>query len=172
MGMMFLILSIPLMALAAVVIQASSPGPVLLAQPRVGLRRKIFRMYKFRTMHYFSGGQGPMTELRIIPACAFLRKYSIDELPQFINVIMGDMTLVGPRPDEPQYVEKYPDIGFARFAVKPGLTGLHQIECRDRASWQVGFRWDLEYLKRRSLRLDLAILLKTIPAVISGKGAS
>lgn len=170
-GGLLLLLSLPVMALAALVIWAASKGPVLLAQPRVGLNRRIFRMYKFRTMYDVSAEPQRPPDT-VVPACAFLRKFSIDELPQFVNVIAGDMTLVGPRPDEPQYVEKYPEIGFARFTVKPGLTGLHQIECRHRASWQVGFQWDLEYLKRRSLQLDLAILLKTIPAVISGKGAS
>lgn len=172
-GFILLILSLPVIAVAVAVIRLSSKGPAILAQPRVGLNGRVFKMYKLRTM-YWTGDleTAAETEPRVIPLCSAFRKFSIDELPQFLSVIRGDMSLVGPRPDEPRYVAAYPPEGRRRFAVKPGMTGLHQIECRRSSSWQVGFRWDMEYIARRSLWFDVWILLRTIPAVLSGKDAS
>lgn len=173
---------------AAVLVKLSSRGPVLFRQQRVGLNGKTFWYYKFRTMYVGDDsqerrlryarlvqGDAPagkiVNESRITQVGRFLRKSSIDELPQLINVIKGEMSLVGPRPSIPYEVEFFDAWHMERFRVKPGMTGLWQVNGRAEVAFREMIRWDLTYVRNRSLWLDTKILLKTVPAVLSGRGA-
>jgi lipopolysaccharide/colanic/teichoic acid biosynthesis glycosyltransferase len=192
---MALIVLSPLMAVLALLIKLSSKGPVLFRQSRVGYRGKHFTFLKFRTMRVsndcsvheefiqrFIGGEldsvGPSTvfkikdDPRVTQIGRLLRKISLDELPQFWNVLMGEMSLVGPRPPIPYEVEYY-DIWHRRriLEVKPGLTGLWQVKGRSRTTFNDMVRLDLQYAKSWSIWLDLKILFETPLAMISGDGA-
>ena len=194
-GMGLLVLS-PLFILLAVLIRRDSTGPALFRQTRIGRFGKPFTCYKFRTMYQDASeqahrayieaySQGQVTaadnpaapfklqgDPRITPLGRFLRRSSLDELPQLINVLMGDMSLVGPRPDVAYSVALYKDWHKLRLATQPGLTGLWQVKGRGRVSYEEGMRLDCEYVQRQCLRLDLEILLMTIPAVVSMRGAA
>lgn len=168
-------------------IRLTSPGPVLFRQRRCGLNGAPFTMLKFRTM--VSNAEqlkqelaalnemgGPVFKVsndpRITPVGRFLRKFSIDELPQLFNVLRGEMSLVGPRPLLPCDFQRFPrQEQMRRFAVRPGITGLWQVRGRSRCSDAERIRLDLEYVDRRSLWLDLRILARTIPVVFSARGA-
>ncbi len=169
------IISLPLWLIIAVAIKIDSRGPIIFKQKRVGKNGKIFTMYKFRTMYADVNPyeEAPFNEndSRITPVGKFLRKTSLDELPQLINVIKGDMSLVGPRPEMPFIVEKYTPWQRKRLEVKPGLTGLWQVVGRKRLPLHLNLEYDFYYIKHRSILFDLLILIKTIPAVIFGKGA-
>ena len=177
---------IPLTAIIAVGIKLSSKGPVFFKQARVGQNGRLFILYKFRSMYenadeikqslgHMNEAEGPIFKIkrdpRITKLGAILRKTSLDELPQFINVLRGEMSLVGPRPPLPLEVDKYTDYQRGRLAVRPGLTCLWQVQGRSSVSFDRWVELDLEYIRRQSLWLDLAILLKTIPAVLKGTGA-
>lgn len=186
----------PLLALIALAVRIDSRGPVLFRQLRVGRGLEPFTVNKFRTMHDGVGHDthrafvlgliagerperpdgGPRFKLvgdeRVTRLGRLLRQSSLDELPQLWNVLRGDMSLVGPRPPIPYEVEHYPAHWFARFAVKPGLTGLWQVSGRSDLTLEQMIALDVEYSERRSLRLNLSILARTVPAVLSGKGAS
>lgn len=177
---------IPLTAIIAAGIKLSSKGPVLFKQPRVGQNGRPFILYKFRSMYenadeikqslgHMNEAEGPIFKIkrdpRITKLGAILRKTSLDELPQFINVLRGEMSLVGPRPPLPLEVDKYTDYQRGRLAVRPGLTCLWQVQGRSSVSFDRWVELDLEYIRRQSLLLDLTILLKTIPAVLKGTGA-
>jgi exopolysaccharide biosynthesis polyprenyl glycosylphosphotransferase len=177
---------IPLALIVAIVIKLNSKGPVFFKQARVGRNGSLFTLYKFRSMHqnadrikqslgHMNEAEGPVFKIkrdpRITRVGAILRKTSLDELPQFINVLRGEMSLVGPRPPLPQEVERYTDYQRGRLAVKPGLTCLWQVQGRSSVSFDRWVELDLEYIRRQSLWLDLTILLKTIPAVLKGTGA-
>jgi lipopolysaccharide/colanic/teichoic acid biosynthesis glycosyltransferase len=186
----------PLLALIALAVRLDSPGPTLFRQLRVGRRERPFTVNKFRTMHNGVGhdkhrafvlgliageepeprADGPRFKLpvdeRVTRTGRFLRRSSLDELPQLWNVLRGDMSLVGPRPPIPYEVEHYPAHWFARFAVKPGLTGLWQVSGRSELTLEQMIELDIEYVQRRSLRLNLSILVRTLPAVLSTRGAS
>ncbi|MCX7907491.1 MAG: sugar transferase [Bacteroidetes bacterium] len=183
-----LILLLPLMLLIALLIRLTSPGaPALYVQDRVGYHKRIFRMYKFRTMvpnaeqlqqelEELNEADGPVFKIRNDPRITsigrFLRKHSLDELPQLINVLLGDMSLVGPRPLPLRDYQRFTDPRYKRrFAVKPGLTCLWQISGRSDLRFEEWIRLDLAYVDNWSLALDLRILLKTIPVVLLGKGA-
>jgi lipopolysaccharide/colanic/teichoic acid biosynthesis glycosyltransferase len=181
----------PLMALIALLVRATSPGPALFRQTRVGYRGQPFVMLKFRSMtancpddihRAFVGqmlrGEDPRpsqqdgvfklaADHRVTRLGHFLRVTSLDELPQFINVLRGDMALVGPRPALAWEVELYQPHHHERFKVKPGITGLWQVSGRCRLSMVEALDLDVEYVHRRNLALDLWILLKTLPAVLS-----
>ena len=178
----------PLIVAIALLVKADSPGPVLFRQTRVGRGQKPFRVAKFRTMHHGadhdvhrdymlalieSGMPAPKLagDTRVTRFGAFLRATSLDELPQLWNVLRGDMSLVGPRPPIPYEVERYPAHWFARFEVKPGVTGLWQVNGRSEVSLEQMIELDLDYVQRRSLLLNLWILLRTIPAVLTRRGA-
>jgi lipopolysaccharide/colanic/teichoic acid biosynthesis glycosyltransferase len=182
----------PLLALVALIIRLDSPGPALYRQRRVGLNLNSFPVAKFRTMHEGVGSavhrahvermispgerdSRPMSKLeednRVTRVGAFLRRASIDELPQLWNVVRGQMSLVGPRPPIQYEVDRYPAEAFRRFAVRPGLTGLWQVQGRSLLSFQEMIELDTAYVERRSLPLNLKILLLTLPAVLHGKGA-
>jgi exopolysaccharide biosynthesis polyprenyl glycosylphosphotransferase len=183
-----LVIAAPFMAIAALIIRATSKGPVIFRQQRAGRFGKPFVMYKFRSMtddaemrraelEPFNQMHGPVFKVesdpRITPFGRWLRRTSFDELPQLVNVLMGDMSLVGPRPLPIYEVEKFENTAQRRrLSVKPGLTCLWQISgrntVRDFRDW---VRLDLDYIDRWSLALDLKILLRTIPAVIMGLGA-
>jgi len=178
----------PLLLLLALLVKWTSPGPVLFRQKRAGLNGRSFTMLKFRTMvsnaeqlkqelEALNEMSGPVFKVtndpRITPIGRFLRKYSLDELPQLFNVLAGDMSLVGPRPLPVDEVARFDDMAHRRrLSVRPGLTCLWQVsgrnDVKDFAEW---VRLDLEYIDNWSLWLDLRILLKTIPAVFSGSGA-
>ena len=177
----------PLLLLAALAVRLTSSGPAIFTQQRHGFGKRRFKMYKFRTMvqnaealqsqlEDKNEAQGPIFKIkndpRITPIGRFLRKTSIDELPQLINVLLGDMSLVGPRPMSERDVALFSEARLMRrFSVKPGLTCLWQINGRSNTNFDFWISQDLQYIDNWSLGLDLAILLKTVPAVVKGKGA-
>ena len=174
----------PLFALLAGYVRVVSPGPVIFRQKRVGLARKEFTFYKFRTMHHrneeevhshhakdFIYFDKPMTKLdgidpRIIKGGRILRKLAIDELPQLFNILKGDMSLVGPRPCIPYEADEYLQWHTDRFSILPGLTGLWQVSGKNKLTFQQMIRLDIEYSRKMSLLFDLWIILRTIPTVI------
>ncbi len=182
-----MILTSPLWLAAAVLIRATSKGPVLFRQKRVGRHGKLFTICKFRTMvtnadqlvHELSDqsfGQGPLFKIgddpRLTRVGRFLRKWSIDELPQLLNVVRGDMSLVGPRPMPATFDQSYyEDWHLQRLEVPPGITGLWQISGRSDLTFDECVRLDLFYIENWSVTYDLFILIKTIPAVLFGRGA-
>jgi lipopolysaccharide/colanic/teichoic acid biosynthesis glycosyltransferase len=177
----------PLFALIAIFVKLHDRGPVIFAQTRVGQFGRPFRLLKFRSMHVdaeqrlrdvlrFNELGGSVTfklrqDPRLTPVGRFLRKWSLDELPQLWNVFRGEMSLVGPRPALPREVARYSPLARRRLLAKPGITCLWQVGGRSEISFSGQVALDLEYIESQSLFLDLKILLKTIPAVISGKGA-
>ncbi len=177
----------PLLLLIGIVIKLESPGPVLFRQKRVGFVEKPFYMYKFRTMRKGSENQKghpqrvrdiasfvfnpPRRDLRVTPIGQVLRGTSLDEWPNLLNVIKGEMRLVGPRPDEPELVEQYLPIYHLRHWVKPGMTGLAQINGRSNLTYHQMMTYDLHYVKHHSWRLDLTILGRTPLAVVKKEGA-
>ncbi|MES2439809.1 MAG: sugar transferase [Verrucomicrobiota bacterium] len=177
----------PLMALVAVIIRITSPGPVFFAQDRVGMNQRRFRLYKFRSMvvdaderkkslAHLNELDGPAFKMvndpRITKVGRFIRKTSIDELPQLFNVLKGEMSLVGPRPPLPDEVSKYEWLFRRRLSVKPGITCVWQISGRSGTTFDEWMNMDKQYVENWSLLLDLKILLKTIPAVLLCRGAS
>ncbi len=176
----------PVMAIAALAVKVSSPGPVVFRQIRVGKGGRYFVCYKFRSMcvdaeyqkkqlMHLNEANGPVFKIkrdpRITPVGAFIRKFSIDELPQLFNVLRGEMSVVGPRPPIPAEVEQYTPLQRGRLAVKPGLTCLWQVSGRSNLSFEKWVELDLSYIQTMSFWNDLVIVLKTIPAVLMGSGA-
>ncbi|MFT3944223.1 MAG: sugar transferase [Ancrocorticia sp.] len=177
----------PVLALVALTIKVTSPGPVFFAHERIGQDGRPFRMLKFRSMVVNADAQlkklleeqgtadKPLFKVendpRITPIGHFIRRYSIDELPQLFNSLMGSMSLVGPRPQVAGEVALYDDTAFRRLMVKPGLTGLWQVSGRSDLSWEDAIRLDLYYVENWSLTGDLMILLKTFRAVLKSDGA-
>jgi exopolysaccharide biosynthesis polyprenyl glycosylphosphotransferase len=177
----------PLLAFAALLIKIDSPGPVLFRQVRVGLNKRRFQLLKFRTMvvgadHQQHGmeqlneANGPVFKIKDDPRITrlgkFLRRYSIDELPQLFNVLNGDMSLVGPRPLPVRDVERI-NVQWhkRRFSVKPGITCLWQVNGRSDVTFDHWVQLDLEYIDKWCLGLDIKILIKTVPVVLRGSGA-
>jgi exopolysaccharide biosynthesis polyprenyl glycosylphosphotransferase len=182
------VLTLPLMGLIALAIRLTSPGPVLFRQQRSGLHGRPFNMLKFRTMvtnaeqlkqelEALNEMSGPVFKLsndpRVTRVGRFLRRWSLDELPQLFNVLRGEMSLVGPRPLPVAEVERFDDpADRRRLSVKPGLTCLWQVGGRNEVRcFKDWVRLDLEYIDHWSLWLDLKILARTIPAVLRGTGA-
>jgi lipopolysaccharide/colanic/teichoic acid biosynthesis glycosyltransferase len=155
----------------AVAIKRTSPGPVFFRQERAGLHGRTFRVVKFRTMVDDPEGN-PLfpDDDRITSAGRWLRRLSLDELPQLVNVAAGDMSVVGPRPTLPYQVERYTDEQRRRLDVRPGLTGLAQLRGRNVITWGERIVYDLEYVDRQSLAYDLWLLVCTVPAVLGGHG--
>jgi exopolysaccharide biosynthesis polyprenyl glycosylphosphotransferase len=181
----------PAMALTAILIKLTSRGPVFFVQKRIGLNKRVFNIYKFRTMvadaerqlaeiEHLNEVSGPVFKIRrdprITPIGGFLRKTSIDELPQLFNVLKGDMSLVGPRPlqmrDYELLTQGGPDWQRCRFSVRPGITCLWQVNGRSAIPFEQWMELDQQYVHKWSLWLDLQILAKTIPAVLKGSGAA
>jgi lipopolysaccharide/colanic/teichoic acid biosynthesis glycosyltransferase len=190
-----LILLAPLLCAIAIAIRLDSPGPALFRQRRYGRDLKPFTVHKFRTMqngvpedHHREFVTGLISEgtprqaapprrykmtedPRVTSFGRFLRRSSLDELPQFWDVLRGEMSLVGPRPPIPYEVEQYPPHWLARFAVKPGVTGLWQVNGRSDVTLEEMVRLDIEYIRRRSVWLNVIIMARTVPAVLSARGA-
>jgi len=184
-GVGIIVLS-PLFLVMAIFIKATSKGPVFFKQNRLGLAGRRFTLYKFRTMR--QGAHDVLSDVSdldsmttpefrekktqwITPIGRFMRKFSIDELPQLINVFVGHMSIVGPRPTVPDEVEKYKDWQRRRFSMKPGITCLWQVNGRNNIAFEDWMKLDLEYLDNWSLWLDAKILMKTVPVVMFGIGA-
>lgn len=181
-----LALGLPFWVCFALAIKLTSPGVVIYRQTRIGWNGRPFKVFKFRTMYkdaeqrlddllYRNEAQGPLFKIkddpRITPVGKFLRRTSFDEIPQLLNVIKGEMSLVGPRPPLPQEVATYAEWQKARLSIKPGMTGLWQVRGRSDISFDEGVLMDLYYIENWSLRLYFMILLRTIPAVLFSRGA-
>jgi exopolysaccharide biosynthesis polyprenyl glycosylphosphotransferase len=180
-GISLLILS-PLFLIIAVIIKLTSKGPVFFTQSRLGKELKPFKLYKFRSMR--EGADAQKTKLknevnglfkmkndpRITPIGKFLRRTCIDELPQLINIFIGDMSIVGPRPHLKSELGNFQGWRMARFKVKPGLTGMWQVNGRHELNFDKAVLYDVYYVKHLSLQLDTTIILKTIPAIVMNKG--
>jgi len=170
----------------ALAIRLTSPGPILFRQGRVGKGGRLFISYKFRSMYvdaedrlaevkHLNQADGPIFKIhkdpRITAAGRFLRRTSLDELPQLFNALKGEMSLVGPRPALMTEVLKYEPWQMDRLTVRPGLTGLWQVSGRSDLPFEAMMRLDLEYIRRWSLWFDVWLLIRTLPAVLSGRGA-
>ncbi len=181
-----LIGALPIFVLVAIAIKLDSPGPIFFVQDRVGMNGERFRFYKFRSMAADAENRrdeltdrneadGPVFKIRNDPRVTrvgrILRRTSLDELPQFFNVLRGDMALVGPRPPLPREVEHYRPEDRIRLVVKPGLTCLWVIRGRSDCDFDRWMEYDREYIGGLSFRLDLFILLRTVTIAISGRGA-
>jgi len=181
-SIILIIITYPIMIIVAILVKITSRGPILFRQERVGLDHN-FTFYKFRTMRVGAEKEhdklikkyGVMFKLendpRLAPLGKFLRKTSLDELPQFFNVLKGDMSLIGPRPPMPEEVKKYTNWQRRRLGIKPGITGLWQVSGRSEVSFDEWVKLDAFYIENWSLWLDFQIFLKTIWAVIKGRGA-
>ena len=185
-SLMVLTVLAPLLLVTAVAVKWDSSGPVLFRQQRIGLRHSRFHMVKFRSMvvdaeaqkkelQARSEGNGVLFKMRSDPRVTrvgrVLRRYSLDELPQFLNVLRGEMSVVGPRPPLASEVTDYEDSTHRRLLVKPGITGLWQVQGRSDLSWEDSVRLDLYYVENWSMTTDIGIVLRTVRAVSSGAGA-
>jgi exopolysaccharide biosynthesis polyprenyl glycosylphosphotransferase len=190
-SMLLLIAVSPALLLTAILVKLTSPGPVFFVQKRIGLNKRIFNIYKFRTMvvdaeqklqeiEHLNEVSGPVFKIKNDPRMTsigrFLRKTSFDELPQLFNVLAGDMSLVGPRPlqlrDYELLTETGEDWQRCRFSVRPGITCLWQVNGRSSLPFHRWMELDLQYVRTWSLWLDLQILARTVPAVLRGSGAA
>jgi exopolysaccharide biosynthesis polyprenyl glycosylphosphotransferase len=186
-ALLVLAITAPIWVVAWLAIRLDSPGPVFFVQNRCGRYGEVFRFLKFRTMvtdaearkaelRALNERKGPVFKMRSDPRVTrvgrILRKFSIDELPQLLNVLVGQMSLVGPRPPVPGEVEKYELDHRGRLSMRPGITCLWQVSGRNQIEFEDWVKLDLEYIERWSLLLDFQILLATLPAVVSGRGAS
>ncbi|MFQ5614174.1 MAG: sugar transferase [Anaerolineae bacterium] len=186
---------IPVALICAIAIRLDSPGPIFFVQERVGKNGRLFRMYKFRTlvhnyhsnverrlMKAFVSGEidhfnclgnevKPIDNTKITRVGRILRKLSLDELPQLLNICRGNMSLIGPRPHVTWEVEAYRDWHYERLEVLPGITGLAQVRGRSALSFDQLIRYDVEYVNHRRLLLDIKILLWTVKSVITAEGA-
>jgi len=190
-GLILVVLS-PLWLAIAVLIRTTSPGPALFRRTVVGRRGRSFTYYKFRSMvegddshhrrwlrdfvtkdaPYRAGGAYKVVDdTRITPVGRWLRRLSLDEVPQLINVVRGEMSVVGPRPPILEEYQVYDSRARSRLAVRPGITGLYQVTARSRVPFSQMLAIDLDYIERRSLRLDLVIMLRTLGVMLSGRGA-
>ena len=189
MDVVFCIAALPFLAVAtfcvAILMSVTSPGPIFFRQERVGFLGRRFRLYKFRTMHvgaetsthqaHFVGlmtSNAPMQKLdakgdsRLIPLGWLIRASGLDELPQIINILKGEMSVVGPRPCIPYEYEKYSNLQRTRFNSTPGLTGLWQVSGKNRTTFDQMIQLDIRYSNEKSLKLDSIILFKTLPTVL------
>jgi undecaprenyl phosphate N,N'-diacetylbacillosamine 1-phosphate transferase len=175
-----LILLAPLFLVLALAIKIASPGPVFFRQARLGQGGRVFRIFKFRTMHHnapvlknedgstYTGKDDP----RIFALGTKLRKYSLDELPQLINVVLGDMSIVGPRPDMEEHRAQYSEEQARKLLVKPGITGWAMVNGRNTIPWEKRIELDIWYIDNHSLWLDLKTALMTLPVLAFGKGVN
>jgi exopolysaccharide biosynthesis polyprenyl glycosylphosphotransferase len=183
-----LLVAAPIIAASVVAIKLTSPGPVFFPQDRCGLNGRRFKMVKLRTMREgadeLKASLADLNEMegdrafkirddpRVTPVGRFLRRYSLDELPQFVDVLRGNMSLVGPRPSVPSEVDEYQTFERRRLSMRPGLTCIWQVSGRNNIGFEDWVRLDLEYIDTWSLTNDFKILFQTIPAVLRGTGAS
>lgn len=169
-----LVLGMPVFLGVAAAVRANLGSPVLFTQDRPGLGGKIFRLYKFRTMRDARDAEGkPLSDAeRLTPFGKALRGTSLDELPQLLNVLKGDMSLVGPRPLLPEYLPRYSPRQAKRHDMKPGITGLAGVRGRNSLSWKDKMEYDVQYVEEWSLLLDLRILIETVTATLRRDGIS
>ena len=183
-----IIITLPIMLIVAVIIKVEDPkGPVLFAQERNGQYPKTFKMYKFRSMYvdaeerlqelmHLNEQSGPAFKIkddpRITKVGKFIRKTSLDELPQLFNVLKGDMSIVGPRPALPREVKLYNEYQMQRLLVKPGITCIWQVSGRNNIGFDDWVELDIKYIQTRNLWLDIKLILKTIPALFGDETAS
>jgi lipopolysaccharide/colanic/teichoic acid biosynthesis glycosyltransferase len=185
-ALILLVLLLPLIIGIFVAVRLTSSGPALFKQVRVGQQGRLFVLRKFRTMTVgadaahasianMNEADGPLFKIRRDPRTtrigSWLRRWSLDELPQLWNVLVGEMSLVGPRPPLPREVDRFEGVAHRRFLVKPGLTGLWQVSGRADLPWSEAVRFDLHYVDNWSLALDCRLLLRTPAAVAGGRGA-
>ena len=181
-----LFLAFPVMVMVSIAIMIYDPGPILFKQSRVGEGGKLFKIYKFRSMvinadamlekYAIKDENGNMihkhaNDPRVTPIGRLIRKTSLDELPQLVNVIKGDMSLVGPRPELPKIVNGYENWQYERFSVPQGITGWWQVTGRSEKPCHLNTDADVHYIKQYSLWMDIKIMLMTVPALLKGKGA-
>ena len=176
-GMLIAMIIIPIMIVIPIVIKLTSKGPAVFTQERVGKDGKIFKIYKFRTMlipeeRFAADGRPLEPKESITKVGAFLRKTSLDELMQIFNVINGTMSFVGPRPTLPSQVEKYTDYHRQRLLMRPGVTGWAQVNGRNNLNWSQKIEYDIEYVHKFSLWMDIKILFKTVAVVFRHEGIS
>lgn len=175
-----IVLLAPLWGLIVLAIWVTMGRPIFFIQDRVGKDEQIFRMFKFRTMREPEGSKpgeavtdiarGRTDAERITRLGRWLRRTSLDELPQLINVLRGEMSLVGPRPQLAEYLPRYTEAQRERHAMLPGMTGLAQVSGRNSLSWERKFELDVEYVRTWTLRRDLVLLVQTVSVVVSGEG--
>ena len=168
-----LVLSSPLLALAALAIRLESRGPIIYSQPRAGLHGNVFEVLKLRTMidgaeHVGAGLAVNANDSRITRVGALLRRTSLDELPNLVNVLRGEMSLIGPRPTLPAQVAQYSERQRGRLAIRPGITGWAQVNGRASLPWEERIELDLYYISHRSPALDARILARTVAMVWGG----
>lgn len=181
-----LVVLLPILLAAAIAVVVTSPGPPVFRQERIGRNGRPFNLYKFRSMRrsaeeerdklgHINEASGPVFKIKEDPRITrlgrFLRRSSIDELPQLWNVLRGDMSLVGPRPPLPEEVAEYSDWERQRLLVKPGITCIWQVSGRSEIDFETWVQMDIDYINRWSPKLDLELLARTIPAVLTGRGA-
>lgn len=166
-----LLLLSPLLAVAAAGIKIQDRGPVLFQQTRIGQNCHPFSIYKFRTMEVDHQTVGQISKVSpgVTPVGRFLRRTKVDELPQLVNILRGEMSLVGPRPCLPETLDEMPAWAHARFAVRPGLTGLAQISGNASIPWQTRWRFDIRYVSQLGLLPDLSILVATAKTIVLGE---
>lgn len=169
-----LIILSPVLLLVAILVRCKLGSPILFKQERPGLHEKIFCMYKFRTMTDAKDADGNLLpdEVRLTKFGKLLRSTSLDELPELFNILKGDMAIVGPRPLLVQYLPRYNERQHRRHDVRPGFTGLAQVNGRNSISWQEKFEWDVRYVENVSFLMDLRIIAKTVKVVLKRDGIS
>ena len=169
-----LIILSPVLLLVAILVRCKLGSPILFKQKRPGLHEKIFCMYKFRTMTDAKDADGNLLpdEVRLTKFGKLLRSTSLDELPELFNILKGDMAIVGPRPLLVQYLPRYNERQHHRHDVRPGFTGLAQVNGRNSISWQEKFEWDVRYVVNVSFLMDLRIIAKTVKVVLKRDGIS
>lgn len=169
-----LVFFIPIYMIIALLIKLDDKGTVLFKQNRLGYKGKIFTVYKFRTMipdaDKYLDGKGKVLTNRITRVGRILRKTSLDELPQLINIIKGNMSFIGPRPALVEHLARYTEHQKKRLNIKPGITGLAQVHGRNKLIWSRRIKYDIKYVENFSLSLDLKILFKTLQVVLFGEG--
>ena len=169
-----LIILSPVLLLVAILVRCKLGSPILFKQKRPGLHEKIFCMYKFRTMTDAKDADGNLLpdEVRLTKFGKLLRSTSLDELPELFNILKGDMAIVGPRPLLVQYLPRYNERQRRRHDVRPGFTGLAQVNGRNSISWQQKFEWDVKYVEQVSFLMDVKIIAKTVGVVLKRDGIS
>ncbi len=174
-SLVLLALFLPVFILVAALIQLDSPGPAIFRQRRIGKNGEEFLLWKFRSMHVDAPKYAPSPTSALDPRLTrigrLIRRVSADELPQLVNVLKGEMSLVGPRPEMPFIVDRYTSLERCRLAAKPGITGLWQVSPARAFPIHENLQFDLHYIHHQNLMLDGAILLRTIAAVLQGVGA-
>jgi undecaprenyl phosphate N,N'-diacetylbacillosamine 1-phosphate transferase len=166
-----LLIAAPAIVIIAIAIKMTSPGPAFFIQNRVGKQCRVFRLYKYRSMShgaesYTLGRYISRKDTAITPVGRILRRWALDELPQLLNVLKGDMSIVGPRPTLGYQVEKYDSVQLKRLDVKPGMTGWAQVNGRNKLSWPERIELDVWYAENWSIGLDVKIMLMTVPALL------